>query len=142
MADLHFVAEQLIAEVKRQSEEAGFLSDDLLSALHSVFHQHLLHALDLVDRSSVTRFTCPSGRELYLVRGSSGKSYTCFSTSSYCNCPSFVYAVLIKEDSLVCKHTLAVQIARAMGTCRENEVPDMEFAELLSGGGTSPGETS
>lgn len=135
MAVLHFIAEQLIAEVKRESSEVGFLSDNLLSALHSVFHQHLLHAFDLVDRSSVTRFTCPSGRELYRVRGSSARSYTCFLSSSYCNCPSFVYAVLVKEDSLVCKHTLAVQIARAMNRCRELEVSDVEFAELLSGGG-------
>lgn len=135
MAAIHLIAEQLIAEVKRETSEVGFISDGLLSALHSVFHQHALHAFDLVDRSSVTHFTCPSGRELYRVKGSSFKSYTCFSSSSYCNCPSFVYAVLVKEDSLVCKHTLAVQLATAMNRCREQEVSDVEFVELLSSGG-------
>lgn len=142
MAALHLIAEQLITEVKREISEVGFLSDNLLSALHSIFHQHTLHAFDLVDRGSVTHFTCPSGRELYRVKGSSSRSYTCFSSSSYCNCPSFVYAVLVKEDSLVCKHTLAVQLATAMNRCREVEVSDVEFAELLSGGGARlEGET-
>ncbi|KAL5483709.1 hypothetical protein EMCRGX_G020116 [Ephydatia muelleri] len=117
MAAIHLIAEQLIAEVKRETSE------------------HALHAFDLVDRSSVTHFTCPSGRELYRVKGSSFRSYTCFSSSSYCNCPSFVYAVLVKEDSLVCKHTLAVQLATAMNRCREQEVSDVEFVELLSSGG-------
>lgn len=135
MAVLHLIAEQLIAEVKREISEVGILSDDLLSALHSVFRQHLIHAFDLVDRNSVTHFTCPSGRELYRVKGSSSRTYTCFSSSSYCDCPSFVYAVLIKEDSLVCKHTLATQLAVAMNRCRELGVSDVEFAELLSGGG-------
>ena len=35
--------------------------------LHFVFHQPLLHALDLVDQKNVTKLTTPSGRVLYQV---------------------------------------------------------------------------
>ena len=35
--------------------------------LHFVFHQPLLHALDLIDRKNITKLTTPSGRVLYQV---------------------------------------------------------------------------
>ena len=35
--------------------------------LHFVFHQPLLHALDLVDQKNVTKLITPSGRVLYQV---------------------------------------------------------------------------
>ena len=37
--------------------------------LHFVFHQPLLHALDLVDQKKVTKLTSTSGRVLYQVSG-------------------------------------------------------------------------
>lgn len=111
---LQSTAEQLLLEVKRETEESGRISDDLMSALHFVFQQSLLPALDLVDQGAVDHYSCPSGRELYRVKGSGGRVYTCLTTSNYCSCPSFVYAVLVKEDALLCKHMLAVQLARAI----------------------------
>ena len=38
-----------------------------LIRLHFIFHQPLLHALDLVDQKNVTKLTTPSGRVLYQV---------------------------------------------------------------------------
>ena len=118
---LQTIAEQLLLEVRREREESGkgCLSDDLMSALQFVFHQPLLQALDLLDRNSVSRFVCPAKRELYRVQGSAGRTYTCLVSSNYCSCPSFVYTVLVKEDSLMCKHMLAVQLARAMDAYQE-----------------------
>jgi len=131
---LQTIAEQLLLEVRREREESGkgCLSDDLMSALQFVFHQPLLQALDLLDRNSVSRFVCPAKRELYRVQGSAGRTYTCLVSSNYCSCPSFVYTVLVKEDSLMCKHMLAVQLARAMDAYQEVSVSDKEFADLLS----------
>ena len=131
---LQAVAEQLMLEVRREREEKGErqLSNDLMSALQFIFQQPLLSAFDLIDRNAVSRFVCPAKRELYRVQGSGGRVYTCFVSSNYCSCPSFVYTVLVKEDSLMCKHMLAVQLARAMDACHEVSVSDEEFAELLS----------
>ena len=115
---LQSTAKQLLLEVKRETEESGRISDDLMSALHFVFQQPLLPALDLVDQGAIDHCSCPSGRELYRVKGSGGRVYTCLTTSNYCSCPSFVYTVLVREDALLCKHMLAVQLARAIAAGR------------------------
>lgn len=128
---LYRVTEQLLAEVKREKEETGGLSDDLLSALHFIFRQPLLHALDLLDRGAVTHVTCPSGRELYLVKGSSGE-HTCLPRVGHCSCLSFVYTVLLREEAMMCKHLLAVQLGKAMGSSITKHVTDEQLAELLS----------
>ena len=138
---LQSIADQLLLEVKREQQETGHISDDLMSALQSVFQQPLIQAFDLIDRDAITHFVCPSGRELYRVQGSSSQRvYTCLVSSNYCSCPSFVYTVLVKEDSLMCKHMLAVQLARAMGCSQEVTVSNEDFVEMLassSGGGFS-----
>lgn len=135
---LQSVSDQLMAEVRREKLENGQLSDDLLAAFYFVFQQPLVQALDLLDRDSVSHVTCPSGRELYRVQGSGARAYTCLASSNYCSCPSFVYGVLVRGESLLCKHMLAVQLARAMGSCKERSVSDEEFAEILSSTGPSP----
>ncbi len=106
------MADQLLLEVRRETQENRHISDDLMLALHFLFHQTLPQALDLVDRKHVSHCVCPSGRELYRVQGSGQRIYTCLVSSNYCSCPSFVYTVLhvVREDSLVCKHMLVVQL--------------------------------
>ncbi len=133
---LHSTIDQLLLEVRRESQntpEGPSLPENLLSALHSVFQQSLLHALDLVDKNHVMCFVCPAGRELFQVQASAGKRvYTCLVSSNYCNCPSFVYSVVLKEDALMCKHLLAVQLARAMDRVETKDISGEEFAKLLS----------
>lgn len=134
---LHSTVDQLLLEVSRESlnENNSTLSDNLLSALHSVFQQSLLHALDLVDKNHVMRFVCPtSGRELFQVKASTGsKVYTCLMPSSYCNCPSFVYSVILKEEAMLCKHLLAVRLCRAMGrVVQSQEVSGVDIADMLT----------
>ncbi len=96
--------------MRRESQnnlEGPSLPENLLSALHSVFQQSLLHALDLVDKNHVMCFVCFAGRELFQFQASAGnRVYTCLVSSNYCNCPSFVYSVILKEDTLMCKHLL------------------------------------
>ena len=104
-----------------------------MSSLQSVFQQPLLGALDLIDQDgSVTKLTCPAGRNLYQVRGTSGASYYCFTSSNYCSCPSFIFTVLKKEDVLYCKHTIAVFIGEALGRVDNKQISDEEFYKLLS----------
>ena len=111
---LQCTAEQLFLEVQREAGETGRISDDLLSALLCLFQGSLHQAFDLLDHGDITRYTCPAGRELYRVRGSGGRFYICLTSSNYCSCPSFVYKVLVKADSLLCKHMLAVQLTKAI----------------------------
>ena len=133
---LQCTAEQLFQEVKREAEESGRISDDLMSALLFVFQAPLHQALDLLDRGAVTRYSCPAGRELYRVRGSGGRFYICLTSSNYCSCPSFVYKVLVKADSLLCKHMLAVQLTRAIAAgkrgCEEGTAGEPKYSRLPS----------
>ena len=59
------------------------------------------------------------------------ENFSCYSPSFTHSCPSFVYTVLVKEDCLLCKHMLAVQLARALGQCKEVTISDEEMGQLL-----------
>lgn len=113
--------------------EGAAISDHCMTALHSIFQQNLVPALDLVERGRVTKYVCSTGpvtRKLYVVQGSTGNQYVCLTTSSYCSCPSYVYNVLVKGDALLCKHQLAVRLATSLGTCEQVEVSREEWATL------------
>ncbi|XP_071946306.1 zinc finger SWIM domain-containing protein 7-like [Antedon mediterranea] len=131
MSLLDEVHMQLILQVKTAYENQQSLSDHLLSALNFVQQRPLLQAFDLVDRKNVTRVSCPAGRTVFQVCGSSGKLYTCFSSSTFCSCPAYVFSVLKRKDVSLCKHVLAVQLSCAMGVCKELNVSDEEMTQLL-----------
>ena len=118
--------------MRKEKENNGAISDNLLSSLHSVFQQPLLGALDLIDQGSVTKLTCPAGRTLYQVRGTTGASYYCFTSSNYCSCPSFIFTVLKKEDALYCKHAIAALIGEALRRVVDKQISNDEFSRLLS----------
>ncbi|XP_063306116.1 zinc finger SWIM domain-containing protein 7 isoform X1 [Pelobates fuscus] len=125
------VAEELIREIKRNFQETSQISDEHLLALKFIFGPTALQALDLVDQRSVTRVTSPSGRTTFQVTGSSGKMYTCYSFCHYCSCPAFSFSVLRKNESLLCKHILAVYLSQATGTCQERTVSDEQICDIL-----------
>uniref|UniRef100_A0A8C5QSV9 Zinc finger SWIM-type containing 7 n=1 Tax=Leptobrachium leishanense TaxID=445787 RepID=A0A8C5QSV9_9ANUR len=99
--------------------------------LKFIFGPMALHALDLVDLRSVLHITSPCGRSTYQVTGSSGKTYTCYKSCHYCSCPAFIFSVLRKNDSMLCKHILAVYLSQAMGACQELSVSDQQMCDIL-----------
>ncbi|XP_015413833.1 PREDICTED: zinc finger SWIM domain-containing protein 7 [Myotis davidii] len=105
--------------------------DEHLLLLKFVFGSSALQALDLVDRQSITLISSPSGRHVYQVLGSSGKTYTCLASCHYCSCPAFAFSVLRKSDSLLCKHLLAVYLSQVMGTCQQLSVSDKQLTDML-----------
>ncbi|XP_005870254.2 PREDICTED: zinc finger SWIM domain-containing protein 7 [Myotis brandtii] len=105
--------------------------DEHLLLLKFVFGSSALQALDLVDRQSITLISSPSGRHVYQVLGSSGKTYTCLASCHYCSCPAFAFSVLRKSDSLLCKHLLAVYLSQIMGTCQQLSVSDKQLTDIL-----------
>lgn len=128
---LRHVVDQLFSEARLAKEKHGHLTDEVLSALHFVFHQPLLDALDLIDRKNITKLTTPSGRVLYQVLGSSNTLYTCLITGDYCTCPSYTFTVLVKMESLMCKHLLAVHLAEALGECKNQIITDEDFVAYV-----------
>lgn len=118
-------------ELKKVYEESGQITDDILSALHFVCGPALVPALDLVERRTVSLLKSPSGRSLYQVFGSSGVPYTCFTTSLYCTCPAYKFAVLKRRDNLMCKHVLAIRLSEALGCIKEQAISDKELGSAI-----------
>ncbi|XP_044139697.1 zinc finger SWIM domain-containing protein 7 [Bufo gargarizans] len=125
------VAEELLREIKCSYCETSQISDEHLLGLKFIFGPTALYALDLVDQRSVTHVTSPSGRSTYQVIGSSGKVYTCYKACHYCSCPAFSFSVLRRNDSLMCKHILAVYLSQAIGCCQDLSVSDKQMSEIL-----------
>ncbi|XP_029467132.1 zinc finger SWIM domain-containing protein 7 [Rhinatrema bivittatum] len=130
-AVLPAIAEELLKEVKTCYQESSQITDELLLGLKFVFGASALHALDLVDQQSVTQVSCPSGRTLFQVLGSSGKLYICYASCHYCSCPAFAFSVLRKNDNLLCKHILAVYLSQAMKACQELTISNTQMSQML-----------
>nr|XP_022335427.1 zinc finger SWIM domain-containing protein 7-like [Crassostrea virginica] len=125
------VAEQLLEDAGTAYTTTGAVSDEILSALNFVFKAPLLPALVIVDHRDVTTITCPSGRKIHQVVGSSGTPYICLPSSYYCSCPSYRYSVLLRDEHLMCKHVIAMKLAVGMGVSKQQEVTDQEMTTLL-----------
>uniref|UniRef100_A0A8D1IWI7 SWIM-type domain-containing protein n=1 Tax=Sus scrofa TaxID=9823 RepID=A0A8D1IWI7_PIG len=115
----------------RAAERDGGGGAGRRTELKFVFGSSAVQALDLVDRKSITLISSPSGRRVYQVLGSSGKTYTCLASCHYCSCPAFAFSVLRKGDSLLCKHLLAVYLSQVLGTCQQLSVSDKQLTDLL-----------
>lgn len=125
------VVEELLSEVAAAVRECARIPDEHLLSLKFVFGSSAIQALDLVDRQSVTLISSPSGRRVYQVLGSSGKTYICLASCHFCSCPAFAFSVLRKSDSLLCKHLLAVYLSQVMRTCQQLSVSDKQLTDIL-----------
>ncbi|XP_007526272.1 zinc finger SWIM domain-containing protein 7 [Erinaceus europaeus] len=130
-ATLPAVVEELLNEMAEAVRESAQIPDEHLLSLKFVFGSSAIQALDLVDRQSITLISSPSGRCIYQVLGSSGKTYICLASCHYCSCPAFAFSVLRKSDSLLCKHLLAVYLSQVMKTCQQLSVSDKQLTDIL-----------
>ena len=111
----------------------NLISDQLLSNLHFTLQTPLEHALDLVDKESVTRLvnrSCPE-HFVFQVVGNSGTIYTCFPETIFCTCPFFKFSVLRKEDFVMCKHVIAARLSLCLNACKDVEAASNDLAKLL-----------
>ncbi|XP_077824521.1 zinc finger SWIM domain-containing protein 7 isoform X2 [Macaca mulatta] len=122
------VVEELLSEMAAAVQESARSTG---SRLKFLFGSSATQALDLVDRQSITLISSPSGRHVYQVLGSSGKTYTCLASCHYCSCPAFAFSVLRKSDSILCKHLLAVYLSQVMRTCQQLSVSDKQLTDIL-----------
>mmetsp|Transcript_19868 Transcript_19868/g.30496 ORF Transcript_19868/g.30496 Transcript_19868/m.30496 type:complete len:165 (+) Transcript_19868:1-495(+) len=87
--------------------------------------------LDSLDKSTI-RFikAMPSGRSVYIVRGSKSMEYFC--SSKYCSCRSFFERSKQFGKDTVCKHLLATRLAPFLLPSFYTEVvSDAEFSAFI-----------
>ncbi|KAM6163758.1 zinc finger SWIM domain-containing protein 7 [Rhynchocyon petersi] len=125
------VVEELLSDMMAAVRENARIPDEHLLSLKFLFGSSAMQALDLVDRKSITLISSPSGRRVYQVLGSSGKTYTCLMSCHYCSCPAFAFSVLRKNESLLCKHLLAVYLSQITGTCQQLSISDKQLTNML-----------
>ncbi|XP_059511459.1 zinc finger SWIM domain-containing protein 7 isoform X6 [Stegostoma tigrinum] len=129
LGTLPVVAEELLKKVRQVYQEQSQLTDELLLALKFVFGPAALHALELVDRRSVTLVQSPSGRSLYQAPAPSSRSRCC------CN-------QKWKAPTLECKHILAVYLCQAMGVSHQLKVSDKQLTSFLLAKDKEPGASA
>jgi predicted nucleic acid-binding Zn finger protein len=95
-------------------------------SLHLLFGEKCLLALDILDRYTITRYECPAGRHFYRLVYPD-RSYLILADAPSCTCPFFTQV----ERATVCKHILAVWVARALATYETTPISDKEYADLL-----------
>jgi len=117
------LAKDILDSIRLEHNE---LTYDSLMKLQIIFPESLIiAALDLIDRRSVIRHITPWNHTEYQVLGSTA-TYTILldldtapKVPYSCTCPSFIYAVLLSETHLMCKHLLATFLARKLSLCIE-----------------------
>ncbi|KAF8806676.1 hypothetical protein BYT27DRAFT_7191244 [Phlegmacium glaucopus] len=128
------LAKSIIDSIRLEDDE---LSDDSLMKLQIIFPENLIiAALDLIDRGSVIHRITPWGHTEYEVLGSTA-TYTILPDLDAaprvpysCTCPSFIYAVLLSETHIMCKHVLATFLARKLSLCIERPT-DLDDLSVL-----------
>jgi len=127
-SDLMTVANKLFQQLR----EIGKFTDEIAVQLEFLFDQSFVAALDLLDRDLVTKINAqPSGRSFFQVESQSKSSeanYNCI--QNFCSCYSF-NILINKEESIMCKHQLAVKLAEALGKNKTKDITDSEYATLL-----------
>jgi hypothetical protein len=131
--------------------------DEVLRVADYLFDGNLVQSsLAILDEqpSKITQFTAPSGRSVYLVKGSKRETYlclrlteqqqqqqseapsTCCIGGDYCSCRSFFEKQSKTVDSsspVVCKHLLALALMKPL-QCQPNQMKlnsEEEFAYLV-----------
>ncbi|KLO19454.1 hypothetical protein SCHPADRAFT_818009 [Schizopora paradoxa] len=112
------------------------LEDDLQKLRQFFPYNLLLAALDLVDRDRVTEYQTTWGRSFYDVYGSTSNYAVTLDVipdqPNFCTCPSYAFSVLISEENIMCKHILAVKIAKRLERCVTRRIAEDGFAGLAS----------
>lgn len=124
---------EVVALRRKQSVSAQTsLLGEELSALYALFDKKARQSLRIVEQGAVTRYRATqSGRCAFRVRAKGpSDSYLCF-PCHFCSCQSFLYDVVSKEDSFMCKHQLASRIAEATGSCKTVDVSDLTLANFI-----------
>jgi len=130
------LAKNILDSIRLEHNE---LTYDSLMRLQIIFPESLIiAALDLIDRGSVIRHITPWNHTEYEVLGSTA-TYTILldldtapKIPYSCTCPSFIYAVLLSETHIMCKHLLATFLARKLSLYIEMPTDLNDFSTLCN----------
>jgi len=121
---------QLVEIIKHvfKNNQSNIINEDTLLSLYSIFGKPLFASLDILDNNLISLYVfLPSKRYFYVIEGRKGAKYMCLLKGDYCSCPSFNYSVLLKSDSLYCKHQVSAFLAEILSNAPCLEFDDSEY---------------
>lgn len=104
------------------------VSDEILCSLHSVFGDVLMEATVLLEASRVVVFEAGIRRVYKLM-----SREDCFAFAEgigFCFCEDFLKVV--RGETVVCKHLLALKLAIVMGLVSSERITDNQMITLLN----------
>eukprot|EP00041_Stephanoeca_diplocostata_P035138 m.1228486 g.1228486 ORF g.1228486 m.1228486 type:complete len:168 (-) comp24644_c1_seq3:1123-1626(-) len=133
MSESHQTIRALAQKVLSSLRGLKEIPSETLLSLAFVFGDNLvMSALDIVDRGLVLLYKSPSAAPLVNVKGSKGQQYLVLPETSYCDCEVYKFKVA-KGLEMMCKHVLAAKVATALSLCKEVQITDKAFQQLVVG---------
>ncbi|EAL73499.1 hypothetical protein DDB_G0268092 [Dictyostelium discoideum AX4] len=123
-----------ILKIIFENNKTNTISEETLLSLYYIFDQTIFASLELIDKELITKYVFqPSNRYFYVVEGRKGAKYMCLIQGDYCSCPSFNFSVLLKSDSVYCKHQISSILAEIISNVKVIEFDDSEYqSQILS----------
>ncbi|KAL0220889.1 hypothetical protein RCL1_000743 [Eukaryota sp. TZLM3-RCL] len=121
----------LVEEILSAMDSAGIatLSSEMLEVLDILLPSTLEAALEIIDSGSISGLVGDiSGRMVSTVSGTTGQQYVVL--NNYCSCAAFSFSVM-KDQSIMCKHQLAVRLAHILKVVPLTQVPDFQIAYTM-----------
>ena len=88
-------------------------------------------AAEILDHRTIMRCVArDSRREFFSIDANSKQSHC--TIPGFCTCQFCCYQVMSKPEALLCKHELAVMLARALGHVQTTELDDAAWATAFS----------
>lgn len=134
---LHY-SDGFIDFIFRQLKEEGTLTKKTTLTLYSIFDKTLLESLQLTEGKQVTKVQSDSGRIIYRVSNecilqqddTSQKTInTCMTKPRYCNCDKFIQDIILKNEMIMCRHILAVELSECLNLVEIDGMKDKAFAQ-------------
>ncbi|KAH7821164.1 putative zinc finger, SWIM-type containing 7 [Monocercomonoides exilis] len=118
-------ARALFQQIK---ENDGCLTNEILLGLYFIFKKIAQEALTILEEGKITELLAPSGRSFYQMEGKN-EEYLCF--THFCTCPSFMFSVILRQESPLCKHQLAACLGEAMGCIPKKPISEEMYEKAM-----------
>ncbi|KAK5576393.1 hypothetical protein RB653_007535 [Dictyostelium firmibasis] len=111
-----------------ENNKTNTITEETLLSLYYIFDQTIFASLEIIDKELITKYVfLPSDRYFYVIEGRKGAKYMCLIQGDYCSCPSFNFSVLLKSDSVYCKHQISSILAEIISNVKAVQFDDSEY---------------
>ncbi|MFX1275159.1 MAG: hypothetical protein ACFFBP_09785 [Promethearchaeota archaeon] len=126
------MSKDLLLTIYNKVKDKGFLDDELIKYLDSLFSERINDVLEVIERGFSKYTFYPSKKNIWTVptKKDNKKIYLIY-PKLYCSCWDFYKRVVIEKKRQFCKHILAQTICEALDNYNIVELKDKEFYNYI-----------